>query len=70
MTQEESFRLSGYANERIRRIFLNSGIDYRHFCFDGSGALVGDGRCVPVALRGVTTITTRDAVPGVREIRP
>jgi predicted naringenin-chalcone synthase len=35
VTQEESFRLSGYAHERIRRIFLNSGIEHRHFYFDG-----------------------------------
>lgn len=34
-TQEETFHLTGYTTERIRQIFLNSGIDYRHFYFDG-----------------------------------
>jgi len=34
MTQEESFRLSRYERESARRIFLNSGIDSRHFYFD------------------------------------
>ena len=35
VTQAESFRLAGYHDRRIRRMFLNSGIDYRHFYFDG-----------------------------------
>jgi predicted naringenin-chalcone synthase len=35
VTQAESFRLSGYRDPRIRRMFLNSGIAYRHFYFDG-----------------------------------
>ena len=34
-TQEESFCASGYENERIRKIFLNSDIDFRHFYFEG-----------------------------------
>ncbi len=33
-TQEEVFSLSGYTNTRIRKIFLNSDIDYRHFYFE------------------------------------
>jgi predicted naringenin-chalcone synthase len=35
-TQEETFHLSGYTNARIRKIFLNSDIDYRHFYFEGA----------------------------------
>ncbi len=35
VTQAESFRLAGYHDRRIRRMFLNSGIDYRHFYFEG-----------------------------------
>jgi polyketide synthase Type III len=31
LTQEESFVAAGYKTERIRNIFLNSNIDYRHF---------------------------------------
>ena len=34
LTQEETFRLVGYNNPRILEIFLNSGIDYRHFYLD------------------------------------
>jgi predicted naringenin-chalcone synthase len=34
LTQEESFRLSGYKSDGVRRIFLNSGIDGRHFYFE------------------------------------
>ena len=36
LTQEEVFRAVGYESERIRRIFLNSDIDYRHFYLEGS----------------------------------
>jgi alkylresorcinol/alkylpyrone synthase len=31
LTQQESFIAAGYKTERIRNIFLNSDIDYRHF---------------------------------------
>jgi predicted naringenin-chalcone synthase len=34
VTQEESFYLSRYERDSARRIFLNSGIDSRHFYFD------------------------------------
>lgn len=30
-SQEEAFRLTGYTSPRIRQIFLNSDIEYRHF---------------------------------------
>lgn len=36
LTQEQSFRATGYEGERIRKIFLNSDIDFRHFYFEGS----------------------------------
>jgi polyketide synthase Type III len=36
MTQEQSFYSAGYKSERIRKIFLNSDIDYRHFYFGGT----------------------------------
>ena len=36
LTQEQSFYAAGYESERIRKIFLNSGIAYRHFYFGGS----------------------------------
>lgn len=36
LTQEESFHAAGYDNERIRSIFLNSAIDYRHFYVEGA----------------------------------
>lgn len=35
LTQEEAFRAVGYHGERIRKIFLNSDIDYRHFYLEG-----------------------------------
>jgi predicted naringenin-chalcone synthase len=35
VTQEESFSLAGYAQPSLRRIFRNSGIDFRHFYFEG-----------------------------------
>ena len=31
LTQEQSFHAAGYQGERIRKIFLNSDIDYRQF---------------------------------------
>jgi predicted naringenin-chalcone synthase len=36
LTQEQSFHATGYQTERIRKIFLNSDIDYRHFYFGGT----------------------------------
>jgi predicted naringenin-chalcone synthase len=36
LTQEESFHAAGYDSERIRSIFLNSAIDYRHFYVEGT----------------------------------
>ena len=33
LTQEQSFYAIGYQSERIRKLFLNSDIDYRHFYF-------------------------------------
>jgi hypothetical protein len=35
LTQEQSFHAAGYQGERIRKIFLNSDIDYLHFCLEG-----------------------------------
>ncbi len=34
LTQEETFRMLGYSSQRILKIFLNSGIDFRHFYLD------------------------------------
>jgi hypothetical protein len=31
LTQEQSFHAAGYDGERIRKIFLHSDIDHRHF---------------------------------------
>jgi len=36
LTQEESFHAAGYQSERVRNIFLNSDIDYRHFHLEGA----------------------------------
>jgi len=36
LTQEESFHAAGYESERVRNIFLNSDIDYRHFHLEGA----------------------------------
>ena len=36
LTQEQSFCAAGYQSERIRKIFLNSDIEYRHFYFGGT----------------------------------
>jgi len=36
LTQEQSFYAAGYESERIRKIFLNSDIAYRHFYFGGT----------------------------------
>ena len=33
LTQEQTFYAAGYKGERIRKIFLNSDIQYRHFYF-------------------------------------
>jgi predicted naringenin-chalcone synthase len=35
LTQEQSFYAAGYQGERIRKIFLNSDIDHRHFYLEG-----------------------------------
>jgi 3,5-dihydroxyphenylacetyl-CoA synthase len=39
LTQEQSFYAAGYESERIRKIFLNSDIEYRHFYFGGTPSL-------------------------------
>jgi hypothetical protein len=36
LTQAQSFHAAGYERERIRKIFLNSDIDYRHFYLEGA----------------------------------
>jgi len=36
LTQEQSYHAVGYTSERIRKIFLNSDIEYRHFYFAGT----------------------------------
>jgi polyketide synthase Type III len=36
LTQEQSFHAAGYQGERIRKIFLNSDIDHRHFYLEGA----------------------------------
>jgi 3,5-dihydroxyphenylacetyl-CoA synthase len=36
LTQEQSFHAAGYETERIRKIFVNSDIEYRHFYFGGT----------------------------------
>ena len=36
LTQEQSFCVTGYESERVRKIFLNSDIDFRHFYFEGT----------------------------------
>jgi len=36
LTQEQSFFAAGYKSERIRKIFLNNDIGYRHFYFGGT----------------------------------
>src|SRR5579862_5572440 len=41
LKQEEAFELCGYKSERIRKIFLNSDIDYRHFYLDSKLGLEG-----------------------------
>ena len=35
-TQEQSYDAAGYQGERIRKIFLNSDIDHRHFFLEGA----------------------------------
>jgi 3,5-dihydroxyphenylacetyl-CoA synthase len=35
LTQEQSFHAAGYQSDRIRKIFLNGDIDYRHFYLEG-----------------------------------
>lgn len=36
LTQEQSFSAAGHRRERIRKIFLNSDIQYRRFYFEGA----------------------------------
>jgi hypothetical protein len=36
LSQEQSFHAAGYQGERIRKIFLNSDIEYRHFYLEGA----------------------------------
>jgi len=40
LTQEQSYYAAGYETERIRKIFLNSDIEYRHFYFGGTPNLL------------------------------
>src|SRR5579872_1798594 len=35
LTQEQTYHAAGYESERVRKIFLNSDIEYRHFYFGG-----------------------------------
>ena len=39
LTQEQAFCATGYKSERIRKIFLNSDIEYRHFYFGSTPTL-------------------------------
>jgi polyketide synthase Type III len=39
VSQDEAFSLSGYDQPTVRRIFRNSGIEYRHFFFEGAPRL-------------------------------
>src|SRR5580765_4771917 len=41
-TQQQCFEATGYKGERIRKIFLNSDIEFRHFYFEGSPNLDED----------------------------
>jgi 3,5-dihydroxyphenylacetyl-CoA synthase len=41
-TQEETFVLCGYSSPRIRQIFLNSDIDFRHFWHDSEQFVVNE----------------------------
>jgi hypothetical protein len=36
LTQEQTFHAAGCQSERIRKIFLSSNIDYRHFYLEGA----------------------------------
>ena len=36
LSQEQSFHAAGYQGERIRKIFLNGDIEYRHFYLEGA----------------------------------
>jgi len=36
LTQAQTFHAAGYQSDRIRRIFLNSDIEYRHFYLEGA----------------------------------
>lgn len=40
LSQEQIFQTTGYKSERIRNIFLNSDIEYRHLYFEGTPNLV------------------------------
>ena len=42
VTQEQSFQYSGYQGDAIRRLFLNTGIDFRHFYFENAPRLDED----------------------------
>ena len=35
LTQEQSFHAAGYQSDRVRKMFVNSEIDYRHFYLEG-----------------------------------
>jgi len=66
LTQEQSFHAAGYQGERIRKIFLNSDIDYRHFYLesgmmvtsvDGSGdSFAGRSNCL-CRIQGLPVVT-------------
>jgi hypothetical protein len=36
LTQEQSFHAAGYRGEHIRKIFLDSNIEHRHFYLEGA----------------------------------
>jgi 3,5-dihydroxyphenylacetyl-CoA synthase len=36
LSQDETYQAAGYNSERVRKIFLNSDIEYRHFYFGGA----------------------------------
>jgi hypothetical protein len=39
LTQEQSFHAAGYRTECVRKMFLNSDIDFRHFCLEEEEAV-------------------------------
>ena len=71
LTQEQSFHAAGYKGRRIRKIFLNSDIEYRHFYLEGAlNREESSDQLNQRYLRGAMKTGCRAILNGVKAVLP